>query len=44
VDTSKVLHLEYYDELRDDVKDASDYTALLDAFVYIETASAALRV
>jgi hypothetical protein len=44
VDTSKVLHLEHYDELGEDVKDVSDCTTLLDAFVYIETSSAALRV
>jgi hypothetical protein len=39
VDTSEVLHLEH-----EDVKDADDCTALLDAFVYIETSSAALHV
>jgi hypothetical protein len=44
VDTSEVLHLEYLDEPREDLKDAGDCTALLDAFVYIETSSAALRV
>jgi hypothetical protein len=30
--------------MRKDVKDAGDCTTLLDAFVYIETSSAALRV
>jgi hypothetical protein len=44
VDTSEVLHLEHLDELCEDVKDVGDCTALLDAFVYIETPSAALRV
>jgi hypothetical protein len=44
VDTSEVLHLEHLDEPCEDVKDTGDYTALLDAFVYIETSSAALRV
>jgi hypothetical protein len=44
VDTSEVLHLEHLDEPCEDVKDADDCTALLDAFVYIETSSTALRV
>jgi hypothetical protein len=43
VDTSEVLHLEHYDEPGKDVKDADDYTALLDMFVYIETSSSTLR-
>jgi hypothetical protein len=30
--------------LRKDVKDAGDCTALLDEYVYIKTASAALRI
>ena len=38
-----MLHLEHLDEPCEDVKDAGDCTALLDAFVYIETSSAALR-
>jgi hypothetical protein len=44
VDTSEVLHLEHLDEPCEDVKVTGDCTALLDAFVYIETSSAALRV
>jgi hypothetical protein len=44
VDTSEVLHLEHWDELCEDVKDADDCTTLLDVFVYIETSSSALRV
>jgi hypothetical protein len=44
VDTLEVLHLEHWDEPCKDVKDADDCTALLDALVYIETSSAALRV
>jgi hypothetical protein len=44
VDTSKVLHLEHLDRPREDVKVADDCTALLDAFVYIEASSAALRI
>jgi hypothetical protein len=44
VDTSEVLHLEHLGEPCEDVKGAGDCTALLDAFVYIETSSAALRI
>jgi hypothetical protein len=44
VDTSEVLHLEHLDEPCEAVKDVGDCTALLDAFVYIEMSSAALRV
>jgi hypothetical protein len=39
VDTSEVL-----DKPREDVKVAGECTTLLDAFVYIETSSAVLRV
>jgi hypothetical protein len=44
VDTSEVLHLEHYDEPREDVKDVGDYTTMFDAFIYIETTSTALHV
>jgi hypothetical protein len=44
VDTLEVLHLEHQDEPHEDVKVAGDCTALLDAFIYIETSFAALRI
>lgn len=44
MNTSEVLHLEYLNELGEDVKDVGNCTALLDAFVNIKTVSDVLRV